>query len=184
MAHVSKPTTLDYAILGLLKDGPLSGYRIRKIFETSAMGNYSSSPGTIYPALKRLERLALVSKENNEENKKSQFSLTAAGKQALIDWMRQDISTEDVSKKLSELMLRFAFQGGYLNGEDQLRFLEQMISQLKLVISGMEAFYDKRAETMPIHGRLAFESGIQTYQCQLDWAKNALKEIKNTNTDG
>ncbi|MBX2878146.1 MAG: PadR family transcriptional regulator, partial [Saprospiraceae bacterium] len=50
----TSPTRLDYAIMGLLIGGPLSGYQIRQIFETSEMGNYSSSPGSIYPALKRL----------------------------------------------------------------------------------------------------------------------------------
>ena len=59
---IIKPTLLDYAILGLIQDRPLSGYAIRKLFEETALGNYSSSPGTIYPALKRLQKLELISK--------------------------------------------------------------------------------------------------------------------------
>jgi len=51
-----KHTLLDYAILGLIQDHALSGYAIRKMFEETALGHYSSSPGTIYPALNRLQK--------------------------------------------------------------------------------------------------------------------------------
>ena len=49
------PTALEYALLGLLHQQPQSGYDLRKVFETTALGNYSGSPGAIYPALRRLE---------------------------------------------------------------------------------------------------------------------------------
>ncbi len=49
-------TPLRLAILGLVAMHPQSGYDLRKIFETTPMGNFSSSPGAIYPALKSLEK--------------------------------------------------------------------------------------------------------------------------------
>ena len=57
------PTTLEYALLGLLHQGAMSGYDLRKIFESTAMGSYSGSPGAIYPALRRLEKQGLVASE-------------------------------------------------------------------------------------------------------------------------
>ena len=57
-----KTTLLDYAILGLIHEKAQTGYQIRKIFAETAMGNYSSSPGTIYPALNRLQKMDLVEK--------------------------------------------------------------------------------------------------------------------------
>jgi len=47
-------TVLGYALLGLLQQKAQSGYELRKVFAETAMGNYSSSPGAIYPALERL----------------------------------------------------------------------------------------------------------------------------------
>ena len=38
----------------------MSGYDLRKIFTTTAMGSFSDSPGAIYPALARLEANGLV----------------------------------------------------------------------------------------------------------------------------
>jgi DNA-binding PadR family transcriptional regulator len=54
------PTPLEYAVLGLLHQSEQSGYDLRKVFAATALGNYSSSPGTVYPALKRLEKRGLV----------------------------------------------------------------------------------------------------------------------------
>jgi DNA-binding PadR family transcriptional regulator len=48
-------TTLGYALLGLIRAEPRTGYALRMVFETTPMGSYSSSPGSIYPALKSLE---------------------------------------------------------------------------------------------------------------------------------
>jgi DNA-binding PadR family transcriptional regulator len=61
-ARTPKITSLDYAILGLMYQKPSSGYGIRMQFETTAIGNYSSSPGAVYPALDRLQKLGLVIK--------------------------------------------------------------------------------------------------------------------------
>ena len=55
-----EPTPLEFALLGLMHPEPMSGYDLRKIFMTTALGNYSSSPGAIYPALRRLEKAGLV----------------------------------------------------------------------------------------------------------------------------
>ena len=48
-------STLSLAILGLISQRPLTGYDLRKVFLTTPMGHFSSSPGAIYPALRRIE---------------------------------------------------------------------------------------------------------------------------------
>ena len=53
-------STLGFALLGLLQQQPRSGYALRRVFATTPMGHYSSSPGAIYPALRRLEQQGLV----------------------------------------------------------------------------------------------------------------------------
>jgi hypothetical protein len=51
----SNATTLEFALLGLLDQRPLSGYDLRRIFATTPFTYYSDSPGAVYPALRRLE---------------------------------------------------------------------------------------------------------------------------------
>lgn len=53
-------SVLGYALLGLLQQQDRSGYDLRKIFSASPMTSFSDSPGSIYPALRRLEQQELV----------------------------------------------------------------------------------------------------------------------------
>ena len=51
---------LDLAILGLLKEQPLHGYELKKrVADTT--GSWAVSFGSLYPALRRLEREGSIS---------------------------------------------------------------------------------------------------------------------------
>ena len=172
-----KPTLLDFAILGLIQDQSLSGYRIRKQFEETALGNYSSSPGTIYPALKRLERLGLIEKMAISETKKSHFQITSKGISTLKEWFVKPIEQEDVEKKIDELLLRFAFMEALVHKEEKINFLTSFRDRLKVYINELKKYYDQNADEMPLHGRLALQYGIDSAKVTLNWCKKALTEI-------
>ena len=120
-----KTTLLDHAILGLISGQAMSGYAIRKVFETTAMGNYSSSPGTIYPALRRLQKMGLADKLVANEDGKSKYSITKKGKQVFRSWLTAPLMPKDISRKLDEILLRFAFMDG-LSNKQKLLFLGSM----------------------------------------------------------
>jgi len=61
---------LDYALLGLLNKRPAAGYALRRLFQTTPLGVYSDSPGSIYPALRRLHRLGLVAGAREREGRR------------------------------------------------------------------------------------------------------------------
>ena len=109
MKTTRKPTSLDYAILGLVNQQPQTGYGIRKAFETTALGNYSSSPGVIYPALKRLQELGLVVNATINDTNKKKFHCTEEGESILKEWLLKPIEVTDIAKYLNDLLLRFAF---------------------------------------------------------------------------
>lgn len=169
-----EPTQLDYAILGLLKNKPLTGYAIRKVFETSAMGNYSSSPGAIYPALKRLQQLKLVEKITL----KAGFQLTEKGKKELIDWLQKTVNQEDVKKRIDTLLLRFAFMEGMIPISKQTQFLTEFIQSLTIVEMELTDFIQTNKTTLPINGQLAIENGLEVYRAHLRWAKKARKKLQ------
>ena len=173
-----KPTVLDYAILGLLQDKPKSGYSIRKVFETTALGIYSSSPGSIYPALKRLEKNGLIAKKEVEKTNKTRFHINALGLQILRNWLLKSIEKIDVERNREELFLKFAFMENLLSVSEKLVFLESFHSQLKAYIQELKAYHKKESETMPIHGRLSFEHGIASCQTTLNWCKKTLAFFK------
>ncbi|TDI71600.1 MAG: PadR family transcriptional regulator [Bacteroidetes bacterium] len=169
-----KPTLLDHAILGLISTAPMSGYAIRKVFETTAMGNYSSSPGTIYPALKRLQKLRLVEKKKSEEDDKNKFFITSQGKPIFKAWLTKPLDQNDVARKLDEILLRFGFMDTLLNKQEKVVFLESLCDLLTDYTGQLEAYHKREYDNLPLHGRLAFEHGIESYKTTLKWCEKAL----------
>ena len=175
---MSEPTTLGYAILGLLQN-PMSGYRVRKLFETTPMGHYSSGPGTIYPALKRLQEWGLIEQFEDKKSSagKKLFRLTRKGKRKLIEWLSRPASFEEVEKNLPLLLLRFAFMENLVALEVKARFLESFKNGVDEQIKKLSQYRKQNRESMPLHGLLALDHGIQEYKASSRWAAYALKAI-------
>ncbi len=169
-----KPTLLDFAILGLLQFESRSGYQIRKVFETTAMGIYSSSPGTIYPALKRLEGNAFVEKKSEKLSAKGKFNITQSGLQILKEWLLEDVKRVDVERKREELFLKFAFMEDILTRSQKVSFLKTFYQQLKNYQDELKTFHKEESEQLPLHGRLSFEHGIASCEATLKWCRNTI----------
>jgi DNA-binding PadR family transcriptional regulator len=172
-------STLEMAILGLLGGKPQSGYDLRKTFTTTAMRNYSDSPGSIYPALRRLEKRGLIRQVSlpgwQDARGRQDFTLTDEGRAVFVAWLEQQVSPLDVNERLAELLLRFAFMDGNLPRSTTVRFLDQLIEGLTARVDQMHVqFRDMSCKVPPLHtGLLAFESGIKGMEAQLAWAQGA-----------
>ena len=70
---------LRLLLLALIADKPSHGYDLIRTIEARFGGNYSPSPGTIYPTLTLLEEQGLITVAAEEGGKKS-YSVTTQGK--------------------------------------------------------------------------------------------------------
>jgi DNA-binding PadR family transcriptional regulator len=168
---------LGFALLGLMHQQPMSGYDLRKIFTSTAMGSFSDSPGAIYPALKRLEASGLARgtvEESASLRKRRVFTITAKGLAALKGWLTQPVTQDDVVRGKDDLMLRFAFMDGTVGEERTVQFLGEFAGQIAAYLPGLQQYLDAHASEMPLSGRLALECGIQEYAMQLQWARKAV----------
>jgi len=177
MKQTLKPTVLNYAILGLIRQEPLSGYQIRKIFESSPLGNYSSSPGSIYPALKRLDKLGLVEKIMMEGKNKARIQITPKGLDILKEWLLLPPHRSIMEKNVNELLLRFAFMDPLVKKDQQLRFLTSFRDLLKPYITELKDYRKKESLHMTHSGHLAYEHGILSYQATLEWCEIAIEKL-------
>jgi DNA-binding PadR family transcriptional regulator len=169
---------LGYALLGLLQQEDRSGYDLRKIFSTTPMTSFSDSPGSIYPALRRLEQRGLVRSRIQERSglrRRRLFHLTSAGSSELKRWQRQPILRDNVIRGLGELMLRFSFMDESLGPVESLRFLTALKAELAAYIPVLHTYLEKYGKEMSLSGRLALESGINSYECLLNWARKAIR---------
>lgn len=181
------PTNLEFALLGLLHSAPQSGYDLRKVFAETAMGNYSSSPGAIYPALKRLERRQLIEGEVDRTvslRPKKMFRPTTTGAAVFREWLLREISLEDVRRNLDELILRFAFYSTLDDAGSTRHFLEVLARRVDeylqelLTQRAMMSRLEGSAGEVPIHARMAFEFGIEQYRAWGRWARRAMKRFE------
>ena len=170
-----KSTLLDFAILGLLQEIPRSGYNIRKVFEMTALGLYSSSPGSIYPALDRLQNNDLVVKRQLKESNKNRFHITRQGVGVLKSWLLKELHKVDVERNRDELLLRFAFMENLLTVEQKLYFLRSFQDLLGVYLKELKTYHKSEAHNLPLHGRLSFEHGIETCKTTIAWCKKAIR---------
>ena len=107
----------------------MSGYDLRKVFAETALGNYSSSPGAIYPALARLEKEGLViGKEDRSTSLRPRkiYRPSADGRKVFKAWLSREVTRDDINRNYDELMLRFAFHDALGDRKATRRFLREL----------------------------------------------------------
>jgi PadR family transcriptional regulator AphA len=84
-----------YVILGMLAWRPMSGYDIKATVDHSTRFFWATSYGQIYPELRRLADAGLVEGEATAGSgrRRTGYSLTAVGREALEDWLAQEPHT-------------------------------------------------------------------------------------------
>lgn len=82
-------TELDNCILGVIwREGPMSAYGVRAHFGQSTTTTWSSSTGTVYPAIKRLVAAGLLDAADRTGPRNSQLlTVTDQGLEALRRWL-------------------------------------------------------------------------------------------------
>ena len=182
MAQETGLSTLSLAIMGLISQEPQTGYDLRKVFLTTPMGHFSSSPGAIYPALRRIEQAGWVRARTGRGKTRRQrvlYELTAKGRKVLQQHLSQPVTREDVVWHLDDLLLRFGFMDPIVGRERTLQFLRDFADRLDAYVAELRRYLDGARDTMPPCGRLAMENGIQGYETNAQWARRAFKELQS-----
>jgi len=181
-------TNLEYALLGLIRQQEQTGYELCKTFETTPMAHYSASPGSIYPALKRLEKRGLLEGTVEREaslRPRKVFALTSDGEQALVDWVSQPVTRADVVWNTEGLMLRFSFMGEVAGKREVVRFLGELVAETRAVIRDLAAHHREMPAKPPRRGgvatgRLALGYGVESYRGLVRWAERSIKAVGKT----
>ncbi|HEX2232430.1 MAG TPA: PadR family transcriptional regulator [Thermoleophilaceae bacterium] len=111
-------TKTSYLLLGMLHLGRRTGYEIKGLVDVSTRFFWAASYGQIYPELRRLEKLGLVTGERDDSNgrRRKAYELTAEGRTALRQWLTSD---QPLHLELrDEGMLRLFFSDG-LDAEER-----------------------------------------------------------------
>jgi len=176
-------SVLGFALLGLIHQKPSSGYDLRKTFAETAIGNYSSSPGAIYPGLERLESRGLIRgvvEDSAGLRRRRLYRLTPKGGAELKRWLARPIEPGDVTRGAQELMLRFSFMDQASGTDATMAFLTSFRDALESYVSGLESYLCDNAPKMTLSGRLALECGVRGYRSMRDWANYAISGYRDS----
>jgi DNA-binding PadR family transcriptional regulator len=83
--------SLRYALLALLRVGPLSGYELQKQFSMSVGHVWHAPDSQIYPELRKMEAENLIEGEEQPRGQRATrrvYHVTDAGNQAFLEWMQ------------------------------------------------------------------------------------------------
>jgi DNA-binding PadR family transcriptional regulator len=89
---MSSLTPTARVILGMLALGAKTGYDIKRAIDLSTRFFWNASYGQIYPELHRLAERGLVAATPDAQGgrRRTAYALTAAGEEALRDWLRTE----------------------------------------------------------------------------------------------
>jgi PadR family transcriptional regulator AphA len=91
--------SLRYALLAILRVGPLSGYDLQKQFSQSVGHVWHAPDSQIYPELRRMEETGLVEGEDQlrgERGRRRVYHVTEAGDRAFVEWMNAPMEYQRV----------------------------------------------------------------------------------------
>ncbi|GAA1973506.1 PadR family transcriptional regulator [Microbacterium pumilum] len=91
--------SLRYALLAILRVGPLSGYDLQKQFSQSVGHVWHAPDSQIYPELRKMEEAGLVEGEDQlrgERARRRVYHVTEAGDRAFIEWMQTPLEYQRV----------------------------------------------------------------------------------------
>ncbi|WP_169084176.1 PadR family transcriptional regulator [Paenibacillus sp. PL91] len=164
-------------ILGMLMKRSLSGYEIKQLFEDIFSYFYSSSYGTIYPMLHRLEKEELITKENVlQEGKpnKNVFTITEKGKSQFSNYLHSPVEPDAIK---SDFLMRLYF-GQFVEPDVVIHWLNKAQEQTQKQLDELSEKYAIYKDDMHPAHMICIEIGIKEYRAKLDTIQEGLTRIE------
>ncbi len=166
-----------WLILGLLSQGPRSGYDIQREVDEATVHFWRESFGAIYPALARLVREGLVRAVATPANARGRkaYALTANGRRSLQAWLEQP---PEIEVGRNELMLKLYV--GETLAPDVLAGHIQSAAQRHAEVLDYLNFAERALDGSPrvrAYRLLAIRAGQRLAEARLQWAEDALRVL-------
>lgn len=178
--------SLRHALLGLLAQGPASGYDLTRAFD-GGIGRYAWQAGhsRIYPELGKMAEAGQVVVDETGPRGRKSYALTEDGRTELRRWMFH--WPEQATVRDETVLRMFLVQS--LEPDDARKLLEGIaahcaaeIEELRPVMEAEDAEH-REGDPLPF-GRLAGEYGLRQYEAVHGWAMWSLERLNVGATAG
>lgn len=165
-------------ILGLLMKEDLTGYEIKKCFETTFSFFFDASYGSVYPTLKKMESEQLIRKRSViQEGKpnKNVYSLTESGKEQFQSYLESAVEGDAIR---SDLCVKLYF-GRYADPQVMLTWMKEGIIRNEQTVKQLELVLTQFQEVMDDSQILCVQIGLSYHRSQLDVLRQGLVQMTN-----
>lgn len=170
-------TELESCVLGVVwQRGPCTAYTVRREFTASNSSHWSSSAGSIYPVLSRLEALGLIAAEEASwgAGSKKQYRATAAGIASLRTWIGPPLADWTGAATFDPIRTRMYFLGA-LTPARRRRFVEEAE---RITRAELERYHaSPHLTTGDDYERLASRGVVYELEARLKWLREVGKAI-------
>lgn len=177
---MSSLTPTARVILGMLKLGVATGYDIKRVIDGSTRFFWTASYGQIYPELKRLRKVGLVRAEQAPRGKvkRTVYSLTPKGEEALHDWLTDN---EDVLFEIRDESLLRLFFGDLLTRDEviaNLRTQQQIFELILQRFREIEVDAKQGLEEGQVYPYVALRYGLDFITFARDWYAETARRLE------
>ena len=170
-----------YAVLGLLNMAPMTGYQIRKIYETSLGHFWSESYSHLYAILKVLEAEELATAEvvpGDGRPDRRVYAITPAGRTALTDWLARPAAEQ---RERIEVLLK-VFHGAAVGPDVTARHVRATRAEHEALLARYAEYADDlqaHVAADPDHAYflLTLRCGQRTSEAMVAWCDEALATL-------
>jgi len=170
--------SLKYALLGFLAESPKYGYEIKQKFEGALGHVWSISYGQLYPTLRRLAELELVTKRTAPGKKaaeKNIYSITPKGRKKLDEWLLRPLRSNYRVK--DEFTLKFLFFNK-LPRDTVLEYLRSQQRRTGEQRDGFQRALDSIRGGMDFFLQAIVRKGIVHLEAEIRWLEEVIAELQ------
>ena len=175
--------SLRIAALGLLAEGPASGYDLLKEFENSMANVWPATQSQLYSELNKLAAGGLIEVSAVGPRGRKEYAITDAGLAELQRWV---VSPQDDPPFRSAGLLRIFLLG--LIPVDQARsHLQSMAAHADAEVSRLAQLRESLTGGRPVDaadqlffGLSALDYGLRLNAMQAEWARSVVRELDAT----
>jgi PadR family transcriptional regulator, regulatory protein AphA len=166
--------TLGHALLGVLAEGPRTGYSLVRHLAQSIAYTWPASHSQVYPELARLREAGLIRETGSAPRGGRVYEITEAGLEEVRGWLRETAPSRTVR---DEAALRLFFLW-LLDQADAEAFLQGEADRAREVLGEFEAIAAQEDPDNPKTRayRIALELGLRSARARLEWAEWALTQ--------
>jgi len=159
-------SSLELTALGvILKRAPCNAHTVVTEFAGSQTFAYRSGAGSIYPLLKRLTEIGLLSLDRKH------YSLTEQGREAMRDWLRPPFPEADFSTNLDVLRSRAYFLK-LLEPAEIDQFVSHCEANLATLLETCQTIQGKYQEAGDPFSEMAMEGTILETEARIEWIRH------------